>query len=117
VQLTLDPKAATALSADQARQLFHVAAEALDNALKHAQAGGVHLKLSRPEPAVLLFEVEDDGVGFDPLLVEKTGEGDHKYGLAILRQRAKLLRAELHTRSASGSGTLLRVAVPLVPAG
>jgi signal transduction histidine kinase len=116
VQLTLDAEAASTLSADQARQLFHIAAESLENALKHAQSGGVHVRLSRPEPAVLLFEVEDDGVGFDPLLVERSGQEDHKYGLAILRQRAKLLRAELHLRSAAGSGTLLRVAVPLVAA-
>lgn len=113
VQLTLDPEAATALNADQARQVFHVAAESLENALKHAQAASVQLKLSRPEPAVLLFEVEDNGVGFDPLLVDQSAEEDHKYGLAILRQRAKLLRAELHLRSAAGAGTLLRVAVPL----
>jgi len=113
VQLTLDAEAASALSADQARQLFHIAAESLENALKHAHADGVHLKLSRPETAVLLFEVEDNGVGFDALLIERSGEADHKYGLAILRQRVKLLRAELHLSSAAGSGTLMRVAVPL----
>ncbi len=113
VQITLDPQADKLLNKSQQHQIFHIAAEALDNTRKHARAGSLHLRLNRPESNVLLFEVEDDGVGFDPLIIEKTGEPEGKFGLAILHERAKLLHAELRIQSTAGSGTLLRVAIPL----
>jgi two-component system sensor histidine kinase DegS len=113
VQITLDPQVDLILSKDQQHLLFHIAAEALDNTRKHAQAGSVHLRLNRPESHVLLFEVEDDGLGFDPQIIEQAGEQEGKFGLAILREYVNLLHAELHIQSAAGSGTLLRIAIPV----
>lgn len=113
VQIALEPQADQMLSKSQQHLIFHIAAEALDNTRKHARAGSLSLRLNRPEQDVLLFEVEDDGVGFDPRIIEQTGEQDGKLGLAILRERVKLLHGELHILSAPGSGTLLRVAIPL----
>jgi signal transduction histidine kinase len=113
VQITLDPQADNLLSKRQQHQIFHIAVEALDNTRKHAQAGSVHLKLHSPEQNVLILEVEDDGIGFDPLISGEAADEEGKFGLAILRERVKLLHGELHIRSAAGSGTLLRVALPL----
>lgn len=113
VQLILDAPAAKALSKSQQHLLFHIAAEALDNTRKHARASRVQLKLTQPEPQILLLEVEDDGIGFDTQVYEQPGEQDGKYGLAILRERVKLLHGELDIHSTLGSGTLLRVAAPV----
>jgi len=115
VHLTLDAQAADALSVSQQHLLFHIAADALDNARTHSQASGVSLKLNRPETGVVIFEVEDDGLGFDPKATETAGEQASKFGLAILRERVQLLNGELHIRSAAGSGSLLRVTIPVGP--
>ena len=47
------------------RELLRIAQEALQNALRHAGAAHVTVRLSRDDGGLLL-EVEDDGVGFDP---------------------------------------------------
>lgn len=109
IQAEIDAHAARTLSKVQQGLLFHIAAEALDNARRHAQARNVHLRLSQPEAGVVLMEVEDDGVGFDPQSFDQTAGAHGKYGLIILRHRVKVLAAELHLRSSAGKGALLRV--------
>ena len=47
------------------RELLRIAQEALQNALKHAQAQRIAVRL-RADDGLLTLEIEDDGVGFDP---------------------------------------------------
>ena len=85
------------------QELYHIAREALNNSLKHAQASNilVHLTYS-PDQTVL--EVQDDGAGFDWVAGMEAGG----MGLHTMRERAQRLGAQ-RTRRGAGEGTLVRV--------
>jgi len=89
--------------------LFRIIQEALNNILKHARASHVVVKLELL-PQQVIIVVKDDGMGFDPRLVEQ--EGGH-YGLLNMRERARLLNGELQVKSAPGKGTEICVMVPI----
>jgi signal transduction histidine kinase len=97
-----------ALTGRQEAALDRVAQEALHNALRHAGAGAVRVRLARTARRVTL-EVTDDGRGFAP---EAPSGG---MGLASMRERAAYAGGTLTITSGTG-GTLVRMSVP-VPAG
>ncbi|AGY59662.1 sensor histidine kinase [Gloeobacter kilaueensis] len=97
------------LSAEVEANLLRIAAEALTNALKHAQARILSLELTYKAGAVELW-VSDDGCGFDP---ERASGG---LGLAGMRERARRLGGQLLIASGPGAGTRVVASVPLTPA-
>jgi signal transduction histidine kinase len=89
-------------------ELYHIAQEALNNALKHATASAVVVRMScQPASAtiggtrLIRLEVSDNGCGFDPDHASEHGG----LGLISLRERAARLGGEVHIRSAPGQGT------------
>jgi two-component system CheB/CheR fusion protein len=84
-----------------ATHLYHIAQEAVANALKHSQARNIEIRLEADE-STLTLSVRDDGVGPPPRPDE--GEG---MGLKIMRYRAGLINAELSVAPAPGGGTLV----------
>jgi len=86
--------------------LYHIAQEALNNALKHAHARSVHVALLQNGPAVSL-EVIDNGVGF------RVAEAGHagKMGLPSMREHAAEIGGKLTLTSEPGKGTTVRVDV------
>jgi ligand-binding sensor domain-containing protein/signal transduction histidine kinase len=91
-------------------ELYRIAQEAVTNAIRHARASTIGLRLSYSLDRVSL-EVVDDGVGFDVAAVPAT-EGGH-FGLAGIRERARILNAEVMLESVPGEGTSVRVSVSL----
>jgi signal transduction histidine kinase len=87
-------------------ELCAVATEALNNALKHARASRVAVRL-RQLPQGVELSVEDDGCGFDPQHPPAGGQG-----LSNMAERVGRLNGALTIRSAAGQGTrvMLRVA-------
>ena len=83
--------------------LYRVAQEALNNAIKHAQAASVRLFLTCDASAVTLV-ISDDGQGFDPQSV-KAG----RLGLSIMRERIRSIQAEMNIETKAGEGTTIRV--------
>ena len=82
---------------------YYVAAEALTNALKHAQATTVNLKVEHGDGR-LWVEVADDGVGgADPV---------RGSGLVGLFDRVAALGGSFEVSSPSGGGTHLRASIP-----
>jgi signal transduction histidine kinase len=81
---------------------FRVVQEALTNAVRHAKARRVSVALElHPATGLLVLEVSDDGVGFDP-----TGcEGVAAIGIAGMTERAALVGGHVSVRSGRGSGT------------
>ncbi len=87
--------------------VYRMAQEALTNALRHANAHSITIRLETV-PHRLKLHVEDDGQGFDP----ETVQLGH-YGLVGMNERAKLLGGHLRLHSCSGSGTCVDVTIPL----
>ncbi|MCD9030408.1 PAS domain S-box protein [Luteimonas sp. Y-2-2-4F] len=87
---------------------FRIAQEALTNALRHAGAGRVTLRLQGHAQGLDLH-VEDDGAGFDPEEVDKLG-------LVIMRERAQLAGGALRVDSAPRRGTRVQASLPYGPA-
>jgi signal transduction histidine kinase len=87
------------------REILRIAQEALQNALRHAHAGRVAVRL-RAEENRLLLEVEDDGVGFEP---DAPDTRSRRLGLTSMEERAERLGGTLEIRSALGAGTTIRL--------
>jgi len=87
--------------------LYRVVQEAITNVVRHARATRVDVLTERRGDRVIVM-VEDDGVGFEPDLVQR---GDH-FGLLGLRERAESLGGVLTVESAPGAGTTVVVEVP-----
>lgn len=90
--------------------VFRVAQEALSNALRHADASQINLLLDRDDD-MLVLQVEDDGIGFDPVL-DGDGAG---VGLGSMHERAARLQGELTVQPAERGGTRVRLRVPSRP--
>lgn len=87
--------------------LYRIAQEALNNALKHAAATLVTVRINaNGEQAEL--EVIDNGVSFDPTNISNTGG----MGLTSMRERAEQLGGSLAIYSKPGQGTRVKVNVP-----
>ena len=86
--------------------LYRISQEALNNALKHAQAQHIRLHLYH-EGQMLKLEIVDDGRGFDLGSAKKSGG----MGLASMQERAKLLSWEVDIQTAPGEGTRITVEV------
>jgi signal transduction histidine kinase len=80
--------------------------EALQNVGKYARANGATVRLANGHGR-LRFEVEDDGVGFDPSV---TGHGT---GLRGIADRLGALDGSLQVTSAPGKGTIVAGEIPV----
>ena len=107
VEVVVDAPADDALPAAVEQGLYRIAQQAVTNAVRHARAARVVVRLTRFADAVEL-RVEDDGEGFDPPAVA----GD-RFGLVGMRERARLLGGRLVVESAPGTGTAIDVRVPI----
>jgi two-component system CheB/CheR fusion protein len=84
-----------------ATQLYHIAREAVTNALKHANARNIKISLDRDGNAATL-NVQDDGAGFPELPLDQKG-----MGLKIMRYRAGLVGAHLSIDSERRKGAVV----------
>lgn len=97
------------LPADTGLCLFRIAQEALGNAIRHAHARTVTMKLSVSATHAILW-IFDDGVGFAPGARQKAQPG---LGLVSMHERAKLLGGSFEVRSIPGRGVDLCIRIPL----
>jgi len=94
---------------DRDRELLRIAQEALNNAIRHAGASVVRLRLEARN-GTLVLEVADDGAGFDP---QAPAVRSQRLGLTSMEQRARRLAGRLQITSGPGAGTTVRLEVPL----
>jgi signal transduction histidine kinase len=86
---------------------YQGAREALRNAIKHASAKNIWLRLDRDGHELRLV-VEDDGVGFDPTRVDR----DSHFGLQLMRERVELVGGVFRIDTAPNSRTRIVVRLP-----
>jgi signal transduction histidine kinase len=91
--------------------IFAIVQEAVNNALRHAEADHivVHLKET---PTVMRTIVVDDGKGFDVNEMMAGYEQRSSLGIVNIRERADLIGGELAITSGPGQGTRITLSVP-----
>jgi two-component system, LuxR family, sensor kinase FixL len=94
------------IDARVATQLYHIAQEAISNALKHARSRTIRVTLEARESAIKL-EVRDDGIG-----IQDQGAKPDGMGLRIMSYRAGLILGKLDVRSSEAGGTLVSCLIP-----
>lgn len=98
-----------ALSLEMKHTLYRIAQEALNNIVKHARASMVRLLLAEQDQEII-FEVRDNGRGFDP-----TGPFPGHLGLRSMQERVTKVSGVLTIKSVTGQGTLVSVRIPIAP--
>ncbi len=88
-------------------EVFRVAQEALQNALRHAGDGSLELRVGAHKGGLLLT-VSDNGVGFDLADAPRSS----RLGLTSMEERAHALGGRLAIESRPGEGTTVRLEVP-----
>ncbi|MCH7586812.1 MAG: GAF domain-containing sensor histidine kinase [Chloroflexi bacterium] len=91
--------------------VFYIVDEAVNNAVKHAEAQNVWVRL-RSQADLFILEIEDDGVGFNVGSVDSDYAQRGSLGMVNMRERTELVNGVLNIESAIGAGTLITVTVP-----
>src|SRR6266542_2774095 len=86
--------------------LYRVAQESIANALRHGDPKNLRITLDCGTRLVELTVV-DDGKGFDPLQLDRSG-----FGVSGMRQRIRALHGTFTIASERGKGTLVTATVP-----
>jgi signal transduction histidine kinase len=89
-------------------ELYRIAEEALNNALKHAAATAVTMRLCH-EGASVVLEISDNGRGFDPEIALHSGG----MGLVNMRERVQQIGGSLTIASVPNQGTTVRASTPI----
>ncbi|WP_114210304.1 sensor histidine kinase [Acidisarcina polymorpha] len=101
-----DPMSNNNLRDSVAAELFLIAREAIVNAVRHAQASRITVRL-RFAFSDFTLDCEDDGVGFTPPAAFSNNQT--RWGLPGMQERVAKLPGTLEVRTAPGEGTLVRV--------
>ena len=96
------------MTPDTELDILRIANEALHNAVRHAGAAHVSVRLAA-ENGTLVLDVSDDGAGFDPQRPELRAR---HLGLTSMEERARELGGQLEIVSQPGRGTTVRLTLP-----
>jgi signal transduction histidine kinase len=108
IDLVVDDEVGAGGSDGADREVLRIAQEAIQNALRHAGARRVAVRLAADNGGLTL-EVADDGAGFEP--------GDRELrsrhlGLTSMEERAERVGGRLEISSEPGGGTVVRLEAP-----
>jgi two-component system CheB/CheR fusion protein len=84
-------------------QIYRIAQEAINNAIKYSKASNIKLELKTHENQMMLV-IKDNGIG----IKLKENKADWGIGLKIMQYRASSINASLFIESSSESGTIVR---------
>ncbi len=100
------------LADDVSLTLFTAVRELLHNVVKHADCSHTEVSL-RTQEGVVVIEVADDGIGFEPS--QELGEADTErgFGLFSIHERLESLGGSVHIASRLGAGTRVTLSMPL----
>lgn len=86
--------------------LYLIALEIINNALKHGAASAIVLEFYG-YPDAYVFQFSDDGKGFDSKLVAKG------FGLENIEKRVRYYKGEFEINSTPGEGTVIQIIIPV----
>lgn len=88
--------------------MYRVIQECINNTIKHAQADEISISVKQDEHQIFA-EFKDNGIGFDAATQRKS-DG---MGLDNIKSRIEFMKGNFELKSEKGSGTLVRVELPL----
>ena len=91
------------------KELFRIAQEALNNAIKHSQAGRIEIELALRNGRIKLI-VSDNGIGFDPTDPQIR---TRRLGITSMEERTEQLGGEIRIESTAGRGTSVELELPV----
>jgi signal transduction histidine kinase len=92
--------------------LFRIAQEAISNIALHAKSEAVSISLDF-EPRSIRLTIEDDGTGFKSEELLSSATGIRGLGLRGMMERTDVLGGSFKIQSQPGSGTQVRVEIPV----
>ena len=92
--------------------IYRIAQEVLNNAIQHAAASEIQVRLTQ-HPAMLRLTVSDDGRGMVASEDHSQWVATGHFGLASMRERAKIIHATLEIHSARDYGTAVILQAPI----
>lgn len=90
-----------------ADNLYYIAVEAVNNAIKHGRAKNIVIRLGERNTGGVLM-IEDDGAGFEIPAASPPG-----LGLSTMSYRAKMVGGSFEIQSAPGGGTVVTCFFPI----
>jgi signal transduction histidine kinase len=92
--------------AEQTLSLLRIFQEAVSNAVRHGNATEIHASM-REEEGRVIFEIKDNGKGFDTEFDHQALRLEGHRGLANITERMFLMGGTFEVRSAEGEGTTI----------
>ena len=97
----------TVLSPEKCVHLYRIISETTTNALKHAKASCIYIKITKQDNNFITLKISDNGIGFD---VENVN--NNSYGLKNIKTRVKAMNGEIEINSIKNKGTNIIVSIP-----
>jgi two-component system, NarL family, sensor histidine kinase DegS len=93
--------------------MFRIVQEAINNALKYSAAEKIEVFFEQKENEITIT-VKDDGKGFEEKMVDTRSTNiESGRGFFNMYERAEYINSKLEIKSAPGSGTTVKLSVPL----
>jgi len=97
---------------DERILLFRSINELLNNCIKHSRCNKVAVKLFTQQNNICV-NVKDDGAGFDPDKINNRNPEEGGFGLFSVKERLEYLNGKITIISSPGSGTEIKLLLPL----
>ena len=92
--------------------VFRIVQECVSNIVRHSDASRAAVSIARIAASIEI-KVEDSGKGFSPEILDAGGSTSDGFGLAGIRERARILGGRVSIRSSARTGTVVIVTFPL----
>lgn len=99
------------MSDERALAIFRITQEALNNALQHADASEIAVRLTE-YPDKLRLTITDDGQGMPESFESGNLVAAGHYGIAGMRERAAMIGGKLDVQTSLGYGTIVILELP-----
>jgi len=105
------PESERPLSVNHQNVLYRIIAEGVGNAIRHGACSIVDIRLTL-DPSFAKLSIVDNGTGFDAL-PQESDRADSGFGIRNMRALAMSMAGDFEIVSRKGSGTRIRVKLPL----
>lgn len=117
IENSIDPADLDSLFSPEGQiTVYRIFQECLTNIARHAQATQVRIEIAREDTQVV-FQVEDDGEGFDVEWALNRPHSKRGVGLSAMYERTRMLGGSLNIWSKQGEGTRISFRIPVQQRG